>query len=75
MAIRYIARNLPEDRAASSMARLRGIARHTSEINPAAAVERDARALAAKMRAIHGGEWVMLIDHQRRAVLIWEERG
>lgn len=60
--------------AGSGLAGLRDLARETSALNQAGAVERDVRSLAEKMREIHGGEWLMLIDHQRRAVLVWEER-
>lgn len=58
-----------------TVAKLREIAADDSVFSPAPFVERAAASIARTMAQVHGGEWLILIDHQRRAVLIWEERG
>jgi hypothetical protein len=39
-------------------------------MSPAEQVESDAKALAASMRALHGGEWDVRIDHAQQLVLV-----
>ncbi len=39
-----------------------------------AAVDNAAVTLAETMQKIHGGQWSMIIDHERRAVIVFEDR-
>lgn len=53
-----------------TMARLRALT--AEHLSPAKNIERYADAIAFEMERIHGGGWQVRIDHQRRAVLIWD---
>lgn len=52
-----------------TMAGLRAMA--GVRLGPARNIERYADAIAAEMRRIHGGDWRVSIDHQRRSVLVF----
>lgn len=39
--------------------------------SPAIAIERAAARIASEMKKIHGGDWHVLTDHQRRLLMVW----
>lgn len=57
-------------RNSDSLARLRAMATERP-IESAVAVERAASRIAIEMARMHGGDWQVRIDHQRRSVLVW----
>lgn len=63
----------PRKRNTEAMRKLARIAADKTPSNPGVMVERNARRIALMMSQIHGGTWQVLIDHQRRAVMVWEQ--
>lgn len=61
---------LEKTRGEASLEKLRALAANAWSLDPANRIKRDAASIATAMKAIHGGEWRVQIDHQHQLVLI-----
>lgn len=71
MAIIHQIRRNSEAGNSSGVAALRRLANCDTTADPSTRIDRAANSIATEMKKLHGGNWHIQVDHQRRLVMVW----
>lgn len=58
-------------RNVDTVEKLKGLADHLP-LDPASRLQKGLEMVTSAMEEIHGGKWRAKVDHQKRAILVWE---